>query len=356
VSRHVLFVAHSGDVSGAESVLVSLAGLALERGDEVTVACPDGALPGRLPSGTQHLPLPPLTLRHRLRAPAVLDLARRTAAAAVQLRRATTPATRVVVNSLLALPAVHAARPPGGATWLVHDTVHRTDQRLVVRFARGALRRAVAVSRATAAPLEALGLPVVVRGNGVSWPVPAVDLQVQQPPVVGHLALITPWKGHSVVLDAVARLPGVRLELAGGHFPGDVAHLSALRRRAEQPDLRGRVSFLGHVDAFAAMQGWDVAVSASTGPEACPLSVLEALSVGLPVVGTALGGTVELLEGGGGRLVPPGDAGALAAALRTVLEDTPSRRSMAEAGRRTVADRHDLRRTLPAMLDALTES
>lgn len=348
-----LFVAHENVVSGAEAVLLALTELALLRGDDVAVACPDGRLVDRLPQGARHVPLPSLGLGTMARPLAVADLARRSVVAARQLRRSLTPSTRVVVNSLLALPAVRLAVPSGGATWLVHDTLHRPDQRMVVRTSRGVLRRAVAVSAATAAPLRRLGVPVVVRGNGVTWPAEPVDLGVSEQPVVGQLALLTPWKGHAVLLEAVARLPGVRLELAGGHFDGDVDHVAALVRRTEQPDLSGRVSFLGHVDPVLTMRGWDVAVSASTSPEASPLSILEAMSIGLPVVGTDHGGTSELLSGGAGLLVPPDDVGAMRDALRALLDDAALRRSTSLAARQAVADRHDRRRTLPAMLDAL---
>lgn len=348
-----MFVAHSSEVSGAEQVLLALAALAVERGDDVTVACPQGRLADGLPDGVRHVLLPSLTLGGLPWPLALCHLAARTAVAARRLRAVATPSTRVVVNSMLALPAVRLMAPASKATWLVHDTVHRGDQALVARLAGRGLRRAVAVSEATAAPLRRLGLPVLVRPNGVPWPVDPVDLTVPQRPVLGQLGLLTPWKGHRVLLDAVAQLPGVHLELAGGHFAGDAAYAEQLRCRAAEPDLFGRVTFLGHVEASSALRRWHVAVSASTSPEACPLSVLEAMSLGLPVVGTDHGGTSELLRSGAGLLVPPGDVQALVGALRRLLHDTCLRRSTSATARQVVAQRHDRSRTLPAMLDAL---
>ena len=225
--------------------------------------------------------------------------------------------THTVVNSLWALPVVRWSRPASPFVWLVHDTVHTRRQRLLVRLGTrrrrtGAAARAVAVSEATAAPLRALGLDVVVRPNGVTWPVDAVDAGVlHEPPVIGMLALLTPWKGHRVLLEAAARLPAVRVELAGGQFPGDEAYVAELHARAGAADLAGRVRFLGAVDALATMAGWDVFVSASTSPEAGPLGVLEAMSLGLPVVVSDLGGAPEYV-GDGGVAVPAGDAAALA--------------------------------------------
>jgi len=347
----LVFLTHTGQVSGAELVLLALVELALTGGHQVVLASPAGPLTARLPTGVRHVELPALGLGDgRLRP---VGLALRSASAARRVRAQLGSATRLVVNSLLALPAVRLARPQAGATWLVHDTVHRGDQRLVVRFGAGALRRAVAVSEATAAPLRELGLTVVVAPNGVAWPVDATEPAPHQPPVVGMLALLTPWKGHLVLLDAVAALPGVLVELAGGQFPGDAGHVAALHARAAEPDLAGRVRFLGHVDPMRALRRWDVVVSASTAPEAGPVSVLEAMSVGVPVVGTAHGGTAEYLRAGAGLLVPPGDAVALAAAIGRLLSEPTLRAALVATARHRVAAEHDLGRTLPAMLAAL---
>jgi len=64
------------------------------------------------------------------------------------------------------------------------------------------------------------------------------------------------------------------------------------------------------------------------------MSILEAMAAGLPVVATSVGGVPELvLDEETGLLVPPGDAEALAAALRRVLEDAYLRRRLGSAGR-----------------------
>jgi glycosyltransferase involved in cell wall biosynthesis len=236
----------------------------------------------------------------------------------------------------------------------VHDTITSTKQRAATRIGKPAVRIAVSVSEATARPLRALGLPVAVAHNGVRWPVAQLSGDgLHAPPVVGMLALLTPWKGHQILLDSVARLPGVQVELAGGSFPGDVTYVEELRARALRPDLEGRVRFLGHVDAAEALSRWDVAVSASVTPEAGPLSVLEAMSHGLPVIGTDHGGTTEFLTGGAGLLVPPGDEVAMAEAIDAILRDDGLRRCLAAEARRRIAADHDLGKTLPAMLRTL---
>ncbi|WP_415976638.1 glycosyltransferase family 4 protein [Rhodococcus sp. 077-4] len=353
----VLFLAHTGQVSGAEKVLLDLIDEAERSGHDTVIACPAGPLADRLPRTTRHIRIDELGLggeRGAARVIAAVRMLGRWVTGARAIRTvARAPGTATVVNSLFALPMARFARPTRGASWLVHDTMTSLKQRLVVRFARPAVRVAVSVSEATAEPLRAAGLPVVVSHNGVPWPVPRFGGELHSPPVVGMLALLTPWKGHRVLLDAIAALPDIRVELAGGSFPGDSEYVAELRERAGRPDLLGRVEFLGHTDAESALRRWDVFVSASVSPEAGPLSVLEAMSHGLPVIGTDHGGTREFLSDGAGILVEPGNATALADAISTVLGDARGRRTLGETARYRVASRHDIGETLPALLHRL---
>ncbi|WP_072802703.1 glycosyltransferase family 4 protein [Rhodococcoides yunnanense] len=357
VSR-ILFLAHTGQVSGAEKVLLDLIEHAQRGGHDVVVACPTGRLAESLPAGVQHIRIEQLGLggeRGLARVFAAAQLLRRWVAAGRALRSvAREDGTSTVVNSLFALPVARLAGPRTGASWLVHDTMTSTKQRAVVAMSRPAIRVAVAVSEATATPLRAAKVPVVVSHNGVRWPVEDFSGGAHEPPVVGMLALLTPWKGHRILLDAVSELPDVRVELAGGSFPGDAEYVDELKTRAEQPDLAGRVTFLGHFDPESALRRWDVFVSASTSPEAGPLSVLEAMSHGLPVIGTDHGGTSEFLSDGAGVLVTPGDAAELADAIRAVLSDARLRRSLGDRARERVRSDHDLAVTLPQLLKALT--
>ncbi len=76
--------------------------------------------------------------------------------------------------------------------------------------------------------------------------------------------------------------------------------------------------------------------------EAMPLSVLEAAACGLPCVASGVGGILDVLDGGSGLLVPPGDADRLADALETLLADAGSRAALGAAARARVVSRFDL--------------
>jgi glycosyltransferase involved in cell wall biosynthesis len=351
----LLAVNPTGLYSGAETVLLRCLSAASAGGMEVTCLSPAGPLQANLAAaGIAWRRLPDLKLPAGRPPLAAARLAGRVTAAAVVLRRAAGAADLVLVNGFFALPALRMAhvRPP--TVWLVHDVVHRRSWTRILERVKCSVGLAVAVSEAVAEPLRSLGVPVVVQRNGTPWPVPAVERR-PSPTVIGCAGLLTPWKGQDVLLEAFARLarPALRLELAGGQFPKDGPYTDALRRRAGQPDLAGRVSFLGHVpDPLTRLRTWTVLVSPSVEPEAAPLNVMEAMSIGLPVVATDHGGPREFL-GGSGLLVPPGDPDALARALAELLDDADRWESCHRAGPDLVAEHLRLDDRQAALLDLL---
>ncbi|QGU05703.1 glycosyltransferase family 4 protein [Corynebacterium comes] len=364
---HILAVNAGAEVSGAERVLAELLKTAVADGHRVTLLCPPGALPESFGAGIVHVPVP----LHRLggergvrRLRAVASLPRDWWRTARRVRRAARGAEAVIVNSTFALPAIglafplHSLRPDRRprVSWLVHDTIHSRKQRTALRLGAHALTVAVAVSQVTADSIRARVRRTVVRPNGVVVPeeMSGGTARVPGRPVAGILAVLTEWKGQDVLLEALAQLPDVQLDIAGTAFPGSEEFERLLRARAAQPDLAGRVHFLGHVDKRDVLPRWDVLVSASTSPEAGPLGVLEAMAHGVPVVATDHGGAAEYLRGGAGILVPPEDAPALAEAIRTLLDDPVLARELRDTARCAVLARHDAKTTVPAMLEALS--
>ena len=136
----------------------------------------------------------------------------------------------------------------------------------------------------------------------------------------------------------------------------------ALRRRVAELGLDDVVSFLGHRDdAVDLLSGCDVAampslrLSEQMGREGFPLTGLELLAIGTPVVAYADGGVPELL-GECGVLVPPRDREALARALVRLLEDDGLRAGLASCGRERVRERFSLAGWVEAMKDAYREA
>jgi len=354
VNRRLVFVSATGNVSGAEVVLLNLIHEALQRGLHVRCACPPGDLADRLPADVEHVEIEEQGLGTGPKPLAAIGLGAAARRASQILSRCSHDADAVVVNGFLALPAIRLAKMASPVSWVVHDVLRKADWFAVLRVVRSALTMAIPVSQAAAAPLRARGIPVTVVPNGVRWPVPA-RISPPDEPVVGCVALLTPWKGHLSLLDAFAQVqtPGARLELAGSHFPKDANYVQDLHARAARSDLAGKVTFLGRVDTLATMRTWTLGVSSSIEPEAMPLVVLEALSVGLPMITTALGGSLEIIGHGGGWLVPPSDPPSMATAIDGLLGDKGEQQRLAAWGPAQIAASYQLDYQVARQLDAV---
>ncbi|MEX2454502.1 MAG: glycosyltransferase family 4 protein [Rhodospirillaceae bacterium] len=157
-------------------------------------------------------------------------------------------------------------------------------------------------------------------------------------PVIMLPGRLTRWKGQAVLIEAARRLgrPDVRVLLVGDD-QGRAAY------REELEDLIGRIGAEGIVhltgpcrDMAAAYMLADVVVSASTDPEGFGRVAAEAQAMGRPVIATDHGGAREtVIAGETGWLVPPGDADALARALRAAL--TMSNEDRDAVARRAIA-------------------
>lgn len=350
--RRLLAVSHTGLFSGAERVLERYLTMAAAQGWQVRCATPEGPLAQKMRNaGIEIVPVVELKLPGGRRTVAGVRLLGRWARATSTLRRAAAEADVVVVNSVLALPALRLARPAVPVCWLVHDVLVRRGLQVVARLGAPVVDLAVGVSHAAASHPASIGLPTAVVWNGAPWPAEAAPSSAPRPRVVGINAMITSWKGQHVLLEAASALPeDVVIEVMGGTFPKDEPYRAELEARAARPDLAGRVRFLGHVeDPLAQMRTWSVAVSASVDPEAGPLAVLEAMSIGLAVVATAHGGATEVLDDAG-LLVPPHDAPAMAAAIRRLLDDEAMRRRCGAVGRELVRERYTVDRSGKAFL------
>ena len=138
---------------------------------------------------------------------------------------------------------------------------------------------------------------------------------------------LTRWKGHTVVIDALAMLgrTDVRCLFVGG---GDARYRRELEALAMRRGLGAVVQIVDDCrDMPAAYMLADVVVSASTSPEGFGRVIVEAQAMGRPVIATDHGGAREtVVPGRTGWLVPPGDARALAEALTETMRLGPEAR------------------------------
>ena len=138
--------------------------------------------------------------------------------------------------------------------------------------------------------------------------------------IVGSVGWLTDVKGHEYLIEAVAKLkpdfPSLHLVIIGSGDRHD-----ALLHQSELAGLRDAVHLLGHRDDIeACLAGMDLFVLPSLN-EGMGRALIEAMAAGLPVIASRVGGIPAVISHERtGLLVPPGDADALAEALRRLLD------------------------------------
>lgn len=161
---------------------------------------------------------------------------------------------------------------------------------------------------------------------------PAPDLPGTPGSRVVCVANLRAQKDHFTLLRALEKVPDAHLLLAGADVEPDYA--ARVRKQAGD-----RVTFLGpRPDVPDLLRACDVGVLSSAS-EGFPLSLLEYGRAGLAAVATRVGQCPEVLDGAG-ILVPPGDPGALADALSSLLRDPARRRELGERLRQRVRQRY----------------
>ncbi len=153
-------------------------------------------------------------------------------------------------------------------------------------------------------------------------------------------------KGHTVLIAAASEIVNVHPEVQF-LLVGDGPKRRHYEAMIEKSGLRENFLFLGRRnDVPQILASCDVAVLPSLA-EGLPNAVLEYLASGLPVVATALGGNLEVVEDGvTGLLVPPNDPHALAMALSRLVADSQFAGQIAKAGRERVESKFSFERLI----------
>jgi glycosyltransferase involved in cell wall biosynthesis len=280
--------------------------------------------------------------------PAVLGLA-------LRLARQARHYDLIYANSQKAfIVSAIAARLTGRKlVWHLHDILTAdhfgpTARRAALLAAKVSRCAIIANSHATARALIALGgakLPISVIHQGIDETPFAAVTQAQIAQLraalggethtyIGLFSRLAPWKGQKLFLQAIAQLPGAIAVIAGDGLFGESDYARELETHIASLGLRDRVRLLGFRDDVPAlMRAMDVIVHASTAPEPFGRVVVEGMLARRPVVASASGGVLEILEDGRtGFLFAPGDAGALAAVLQRILAAPDRGESVAQAG------------------------
>jgi glycosyltransferase involved in cell wall biosynthesis len=155
--------------------------------------------------------------------------------------------------------------------------------------------------------------------------------------VLMQASRMEPWKGHGLLLEALARLADVPqwvCWIAGGpQRREEVAYAETLRARAIELGLERRVHFLGQrSDVAQLLLAADIYCQPNLRPEPFGIAFIEAMHAGLPVVTTAAGGLLEIIDESCGVLVQPNDAASLAFRLETLIGNGELRHRLGVAG------------------------
>jgi glycosyltransferase involved in cell wall biosynthesis len=229
---------------------------------------------------------------------------------------------------------------------------------LRVKLTRFLLRRVsviVAVSRAIREKLSPvvpdLADSIRVIPNGIDW----ASFQLNKPekmikqvigmnpddPLITTVGTLSPVKNQAMLLRAFAQIvpvyPNVRLIIVGeGSLKKELAILQ------EELGLQHHCRFLGlRKDIPEILSETDIFVNTSLY-EGLPLSILEAMAAGKPVVATAVPGTLEVLEGGTGLLVPLDSPEDLAKTLKRLIEEPELRKVLGEKAQERVRQHYSL--------------
>jgi len=168
---------------------------------------------------------------------------------------------------------------------------------------------------------------------------------------IGTVARLEEQKGHEYLLEAISR---VRSEIADLNvvIVGDGQRRPRLEEQAASLGVSGCVRFLGtRRDVPLILRSLDLYVQPSLW-EGIPLTLLEAMGAGVPAISTRVGRAPEVIQDGeNGRLVPPGDAEAMAAAILDAYRHPEWRRRWQELGELTIREKYSLDRMLKQFAD-----
>lgn len=177
--------------------------------------------------------------------------------------------------------------------------------------------------------------------------------------LVGLVARLDWWKGHKFFLEAmsevVKRNHNIKGLIIGGlaelSYDSSIRYLDRLHVMVKSLRLGEKIVFTGHrSDVPCLVAALDVVVHASSTPEPFGLTVIEGMAAGKPVVATAAGGVLDIIEDGvNGLLVPCKDSKAMARAILQILSDRDKAKKMGLVARQRVAEQFTIQHQVTAV-------
>lgn len=177
--------------------------------------------------------------------------------------------------------------------------------------------------------------------------------------LVGLVARLDWWKGHEFFLEAMAevvkRNHNIKGLIIGGlaelSYDSSSRYLDRLHVMVKSLGLGEKIIFTGHrSDVPCLVSALDVVVHASSTQEPFGLTVIEGMAAGKPVVATAAGGVIDIIEDGvNGLLVPCKDSKAMAIAILQILSDRDKAKKMGLAARRRVTEKFTVQHQVTAV-------
>jgi colanic acid/amylovoran biosynthesis glycosyltransferase len=178
---------------------------------------------------------------------------------------------------------------------------------------------------------------------------------VTQRPRIVSVGRLAPEKGQTQLVTAVALLVDRGFDVQVD-FIGDGPAREAIELEARARGVSERIHLLGEMpsaDVVAHLLEADVFCLPSFG-EGIPISIMEAMAIGVPVLCTAVGGVSELaLDGRTGVVVPPGRPDKIADGIALILSDESYRTTLVDAARRAISESYDLRRNVSELITVL---
>jgi len=245
-----------------------------------------------------------------------------------------------IVGSFLNVPVI----------WHLHNLLIDSKSLMLLRvFSRlASVRKIIAVSHAAANHFGGHQDKSVIIYNGVNIDTFQARHSPRNTPVrrIGVIADLLPQKGHPAVIRAVHRIRDrlpIELLIIGASIDGG-SYENELKGMVRQLQLEDIITFTGYrTDIPELLNSLDLVVIPSSSYEACPMVALEAFAAGVPVIGSDLGGTPELIDDGRtGYVFRPDDDGDLAEKIMRILNDPALHRSMRLDCRKQAEEKYNL--------------